>query len=153
MGEMMGEDIEPLDAALWFRRIEMIANRELGCVENSLRHASHLIFLAPAPFRRHLQLAIDEQRFEALLDSGEFDAAARYLVAEPPSLSVGNPDDASAIKATIRCPILNRAIDGHGTTVANAMLDAWATGMLELRRALDANCSRSLDQQRPRLLG
>ena len=150
---MMGDEMDPLDAALWFRRIEMIANCELGCVENALRHASLLMLLAPAPFRQYVGLAIDERRFEALLDSGDFDTAAQYLVARLPALSIGQAEDAKAITATIRCLVLNRAVDGHGETIANAVLDAWTTYLLALRAQFDAGRSSSLDQQRPCLAG
>jgi len=130
---MMDEAIEPLDAVLWFRRIQMIANGELSCLENSLRHASHLVLLAPAPFRQHVGLAIDEQRFEALLESGDFDTAARHLVAPAGALSIGRTADATALEATIRCPVLKCAVVGRGETVANAVIDAWTAHLLALR--------------------
>jgi hypothetical protein len=145
---MMDEEIEPLDAAMWFRRIEMIANRELGSVENALRHASHLMLLAPAPFRQHVGPAVDEQRFEALLDCGEFDTAARYLVARPSALTTGRAADTNAITATIKCSVSNRAIEGHGETIADAVLDAWTTHLLCLRTQFHASCGSSVQRQR-----
>ena len=150
---MMDEEIEPLDAAMWCRRIEMIANRELGSVENALRHASHLMLLAPAPFRQHVGFAIDEQRFEALLDCGEFDAAARYLLAQPSAMTIRPAADADAITATIKCSVSERAIEGHGETIANAVLDAWTTHLLSLRTQFHASCSNSVHRQRQRLTG
>jgi hypothetical protein len=64
----MTNEIEPLDAALWLRRIEKMARGGLGSIENSLRHAAHLLQLTPSPFRHAVRLSLDEAAFEALLD-------------------------------------------------------------------------------------
>jgi hypothetical protein len=124
--------IEPLDTALWFRRIEKIGSGELGDIANSLRHASHLLQLAPLPFRDAVRLAIDEDRFEALLADGEYDAAARHLIAQPAVLTIDTSESGSSARATISCAILNRAISGTGGTVAEAVLSAWTTCLLAL---------------------
>lgn len=128
----MTDDIEPLVPALWFRRIEMIANGELGNVENSLRHAAHLLQLTPTPFRHVVQLTLHEEVFEALLEGGKYDTAAQYLVAQPTALSVDQDSDGS-VRAAISCSILQRVIHGKGSTVATAVLDAWTTCLLALR--------------------
>jgi hypothetical protein len=98
---------------------------ELRGVEKSLRHAAHLLQLTPKRFRHVLRLSLNERAFEALLDAGEFDAAARHLVAQPTALSVGEGSN-GAIRAMISCEILNRVISGTGETAAIAILDAWA---------------------------
>lgn len=128
----MNDDIEPLQAALWFRRIEMIARGELPSVENALRHAAHLLQLTPRPFRRLVRLAIDEEAFEALLERGEYDTAARHLVSRPTALVV-EQDGAGRVRATIGCVILKRVLRGSGDTAAAAVLDAWTTCLLALR--------------------
>lgn len=128
----MTDDIEPLPSALWFRRIEMIANGELDSVENSLRHAAHLLQLTPRPFRDVVRLSLDEEAFEALLEAGNLDTAARHLVAQPTALSV-DQDGNGPVRAVISCVILGRAIHGTGETVATAVLDAWTTCLLALR--------------------
>jgi hypothetical protein len=139
-GEGMVDDLEPLDSMLWFRRIELIANGELGCIESSLRHASHLLQLAPLSLRPQVALSIDEESFEALLSAGDFDTAARYLVAQPTALSIEGPG-VDLVKATIRCSILNRTIHGIGKTVAQAVLDAWATCLLCVRTEYGSDLS------------
>jgi hypothetical protein len=144
----MTDEIEPLDAALWFRRIEMIARGELGGVENSLRHAAHLLQLAPRPFRHAVRLSLNEAAFEALLDRGEFDNAARHLVAQPTALSVNEGQD-GPVRATIRCIILKRAIDGTGDTVATAVLAAWTTCLLALRTEFGADLTNLADAVLP----
>jgi hypothetical protein len=134
----MIDEIEPLAAALWFRRIEMIGRGELGGIESSLRHAAHLLQLTPQPFRHVVRLTVDEETFESLLEAGQFEAAARYLVAQPTALSVDEvPGD--PVRATISCAILGRAISGTGDSVATAVLDAWATCLLALRAEYGAD--------------
>lgn len=144
-GHAMTDDIEPLAPALWFRRIEMISRGELRSVENSLRHAAHLLRLTPAPFREVVRLSLDEDVFEALLEAGEFDTAARHLVAQPTALSVDQDPD-GPIRAVIGCVILKRAIHGTGETVAAAVLDAWTTYLLALRTEFGADLLRLADQ-------
>jgi hypothetical protein len=132
MGLGMMEWIEPLDSALWFRQIEKIANGALAGMEQSLRHASHLLQLTPLRFRDVVRLAINEDEFEELLDAGDFDTAARHLIAQPAALEVGDHEDGRNIQATISCLILNRAIHGSGPTIADAVLSAWTTCLLAL---------------------
>ena len=127
---MMSEPIEPLVPSLWFERIEMVAGGHLGTVENTLRHAAHLLQLTPTPFREVVRLGIDEEGFEALLDAGDFDTAARHLVGQPTALSIDADQGKSKFKATINCSILGRAIRGSGETVAIAVLDAWTTCLI-----------------------
>ena len=138
----MADYVEPLDPALWFSRIEMIANGELGCVECSLRHAAHLLQLTPLPLRPQVGLSVDEDTFEALLDSGDFDTAARHLVARPTALGIESGDGTSSIRATINCSVLNRYIDGCGDTVAAAVLDAWTSCLLALRTTFGVDLDR-----------
>jgi hypothetical protein len=127
----MNDDIEPLEAALWFRRIEIIAEGELPSVENALRHAAHLLQLTPRPFRRLVRLSLEEDAFETLLERGEYDTAARSLVAQPAALVVDQDGD-GAVRATISCAILDRVLHGTGDTAASAILAAWTTYLLAL---------------------
>jgi hypothetical protein len=124
--------IEPMDAALWFRRIEKIARGDLGGTEQSLRHAAHLLQLTPLQFNHVVRLAIDEDQFEGLLADGDFDTAAQHLIAQPAALTIEPDASSSSVRATIGCVILNRAISGTGETVASAVLSAWTTCLLAL---------------------
>ena len=141
----MTDDIEPLAPALWFGRIEMIARGELSSVENSLRHAAHLLQLTPRPFRHLVRLSLDEDVFEALLEAGELDTAARHLVAQPTALTVDEDPD-GPIHAVISCAIVKRAIHGTGNTVAAAVLNAWTTCLLALRTEFGADLLSLADQ-------
>lgn len=141
----MTDEIEPLAPALWFRRIEKIARGELGSVEASLRHAAHMLQLAPAPFRDVVRLSVNEDEFESLLEARKFDTAARHLVAQPTALSVDEDPDGS-VRAVISCVILTRTIHGTGETVAAAILDAWTTCLLALRTTFGEDLLSLADQ-------
>jgi len=124
---------EPLDAVLWFKRVELIANGVLGSVENSLRHASHLVAIAPQRLRPLIGLGVDPESFEELLESGDFDTAARHLVARQRALSIEGEAGASLVRATIRCPALDARVHGIGDTIAKAVLNAWTSRLLRLK--------------------
>lgn len=128
----MQDDIEPLPPELWFERIEAIARRELGETENCLRHAFHLLQLTPREFRPREYGKLDEAGYEALLDSGELEAAARTLVAAP-TLSVTTKTAGTGVKVAIRCNTLERMVIGEGASVADAILQAWTQCLLMLR--------------------
>lgn len=129
----MCDSIEPLAPALWFQRIVVIATGELGSVENSLRHAAHLVQLAPISFRRVVQPILEESKFEAILEAGDFETAARHLVVPPATLTVESADVGQRPRAALACHILQRPVDGNGDTVAAAILDAWASRLIALR--------------------
>jgi hypothetical protein len=132
-GDEMTAQIEPLASDLWARRIEKIANGDLGGIEQSLRHASHLVQLSPPAYRHVVMLSIDERQFESLLASGNFDTAARHLIAEPTALSIeSSRDNAHLVTATISCKTVGRAFQGTGDTTAKAVLSAWTSNLLAL---------------------
>lgn len=130
----MTNAIEPLTPSLWFERIVKVANGQLGSVENALRHAAHLLQLTPAPLSHVFTLESDEEGFEALLNAGSLDAAARCLVRVPTALTVEAVGEDGSYRATIDCPVRGRAVSGRGENEASAILDAWTTCLLNLRR-------------------
>ena len=127
--------IEPLEPEIWFERIEAIARGDMG-LEQSLRHACHLLQLTPAPFREVVRLAVAETFFEDLLAARDYDAAARHLTALPTALSVDHTGD--EFSAAISCIILGQVIRGTGPTEATAILSAWTTCLLALKNAYKA---------------
>ena len=128
----MTVDIEPLLAELWFHRIAMIGRGELGPTEHALRHAFHLLQLTPREFRPREYGTIDETDYEALLEAGDLEAAARRLVAAP-TLTVSTQSHPNGVDAVIKCSTLKRAVLGTGDTPAAAILQAWANCLSELR--------------------
>ena len=132
------DHIEPLEPELWLEQIEAIARGDLG-LEQSLRHACHLLQLTPTPFREVLHLAVAEIRFEDLLTAQDYDAAARHLIASPTALSVDSANQ--EFSATISCVILGQVIRGTGSSQATAILSAWTTCLLALKSAYNADLS------------
>lgn len=130
----MQEDVEPLSACLWFERIELIARGEFPSTENALRHALHLLQLSPREFRPCEYRKLDEAGYEALLESGDLEGAARLLVAAP-TLSVSTTSSARGVKVAVKCSTLDRTIIGEGNSVADAILQAWADCLLMLRES------------------
>jgi hypothetical protein len=126
------KDIEPLPADLWFGRIEVIANGELDSTESALRHAFHLLQLSPQEFRPPEYAALDEKGYEALLEAGELEAAARRLVAAP-TLAVTTASCPRGVKVAIACRVLKTSVIAEGDSVASAILQAWAKCLLALR--------------------
>jgi hypothetical protein len=135
---MSEEDIEPLTPELWFERIELIANGQLGSTENALRHALHLLQLTPRQWRPREYGTIDEESYEALLEAGILDAAARTLVAAP-TLTVSATSSPNGVEVAIGCKTLNRTIHGKGDSVAAAILQAWTKCLFMLRSDIDQN--------------
>lgn len=124
--------VEPLLPDIWFERIEVIARRELGGTENCLRHAFHLLQLTPREFHLPDYGKLNEAVYEALLESGDFDAAARKLVVAS-TLSVSTTSVGGRVRAVIRCSAIDKTITGDGKSVADAILQAWTACLLMLR--------------------
>src|SRR5688572_12590722 len=99
----MSKSIEPLTPALWFQRIAIIADGQLNNLENSLRHAGHLIQLAPISFQEILMPILDEDEFEALLDAGELDTAARRLFGPDAGLLIEPAAVGEPVRAVFAC--------------------------------------------------
>jgi hypothetical protein len=130
--EAREEVVEPLPRILWLARIERIAEGRFATVENALRHASHLLELIPLEFREFVQPSIGEEQFETLLTRGDFDGAARHLVARGAALHVQAEEHGARVVASISCAKLGRVICGSGPCAASAILNAWASYVLAL---------------------
>jgi len=134
----MIEDVEPLEVELWFDRIAMIARGQLGPTENALRHAFHLLQLTPCEFRTREYGTIEEADYEALLEAGDLETAARRLVSAP-ILTVSTEASANGVDARIKCSRLEKTFLGTGHTPAAAILQAWANCLAELKEQFGVN--------------
>lgn len=139
---------EPLEARLWFGRVKKIADGEIPEIERALRHAFHLLQLIPNEFRHIVRLQIEEDELEALLDAGDFDGAARQLLANPTALGVreNEPERTSAV---ISCPILKRTMEGEGDSIASAILGAWTNAFLAIEKEVAPSLLNPTDQPQP----
>ena len=122
----------PLEADIWFQRIEMIRNGELPSTENALRHALHLLQLTPHELRPRERPDIDEEGYEGLLVAGEFEQAARVLVSAP-TLSVTTTPAGDCVRVGVKCSAMNHTLFGEGPTVADAILQVWSEYLLLLQ--------------------
>jgi hypothetical protein len=118
---MGNDELSPIDADLWFGRLAMIARGELRSLERSLRHAFHLVQLAPEEFRRSVRPAADEPSFEALLDACQFHEAASLLI-HYPSPPVMAFTGTQVIEAEIACPECSALFRGAGANSGSAIL-------------------------------
>ena len=118
---MGNDELSPIDADLWFERLAMIARGELRSLERSLRHAFHLVQLAPEEFRRSIRPAADEPSFEALLDESQFHEAASCLIhyPSPPIVAFAGT---RVVEAEIACPKCSSLFRGAGDNPGSAIL-------------------------------
>lgn len=142
----MTDHIQPLPSSLWFRRIEKIADGGLDGVEQSLRHAFHLLQITPVRFRGVVRTVISEDAFERLLAAEDLDAAARNLIGRPAELTVFPDDKEQLFRAAISCVIEGQAIHGAGPTIAEAILSAWTACLLALEENERMQWVNRLDQ-------
>lgn len=92
-----------------------------------------MLQLTPAALRPHIGVSVDVDSFEALLETGDFNETARYLVRQPDVLDIDPADGVRPVAARISCSVLNRNVEGFGDTIGEAVLDAWTAGLLALR--------------------
>jgi hypothetical protein len=144
--------IEPLAPEPWFGALERLALRQRTsgpqAVESMLRHGLHLIQLAPGPMKTIVRCETSEAAFEALLDKGAFDAAAIALVGPPLCFEIRGTS-VQGRRHVWACVKLADAEDRKSSsscnTVAGALVGAWSSFLIELRRRSLADPERSVD--------
>lgn len=126
---------EPLDADTWFDRMARLAEGlGEGAPDRHLRKAYHLRALAPHPLKGMMAAAVEEERFEAMLECGAYESAVTSLIGETGQVAVARDDRHTGIEVRLRVDPGSPA--GNETTTASwstAMLEAWVVSFLRLR--------------------
>lgn len=135
-------DIEPLAPELWFAALKHLSERQAAGganVESLLRHAFHLLQLAPLPLRGVVRCELNEEKFERLLECDAFDAAAVALVGPPAgfSLRCAIGTRKRVFEAAVHLPgQLHPSADTRSENAASALVGAWASSLLAIRQRL-----------------
>jgi hypothetical protein len=139
------ESIEPLSQKTWFASVARLSAQSVAtpaAVGSALRHAYHLIQLAPHALRTSVSAAVSERAFEDLLDAGIHDIAAQALVGSPAGLALVRQPASRAIFAEVRFSNGGSPGCGQGRTIARAILQAWCRAALALdESAVSGSCS------------
>lgn len=128
MGQGASGDVEPLETGLWLQEWDKLASRSLiddQDLERVLRHAFHLVQLAPRPLRHLINCAVSEEQYEIMLEVGAWDSAAISLIGDQLGISVtrlSGTENFTAHVSNLREPAPRRVSD---STFARAVLKAW----------------------------
>ncbi|HEU4652016.1 MAG TPA: hypothetical protein VFS49_11445 [Croceibacterium sp.] len=140
------DSIEPLGLESWFasvRRLSVLAAGGQATVGSALRHAYHLVQLAPHGLRGSIAATLSERAFEQLLEAGVYDIAAQALVGSPAGLALVRQPGSRTIFAEVRFPAGSGVGCGQGRTIALAILQAWCRAALALDRSTDRAPARA----------
>lgn len=124
---MHEQGIEPLEPTLWLDALRKLGRRvstDGSDVEESLRHAFHLLQLTPAPLRGLLPHHLDERPYEQLLECGAFESAALALMGPRMGVNLTRlPAQAFVAKAWLSEDARSGAV--ASPCAASALLGAW----------------------------
>lgn len=126
--------IKPLDAATWFRAINSFSERARESafdLEDQLRHAYHLMQMAPLPIRQIVKPACDEVKFEQFLACEAFETAVLALVPAPLKYSAARGCD-MLVLATVALPGDDTGNFAAAEEFASALLQAWIRSVMAL---------------------
>jgi hypothetical protein len=131
--------IEPLEPQSWFRALAKLAERTGRASSDEpeplLRHAYHLLQLAPRPLGDTVRSDLTEAKYEQLLDCGAFEAAAVGLVGRPMNYAIFRPQ-ADLFEAQVCLPGQARPIVARAPSLPMALLAAWTQCLAALETGL-----------------
>jgi hypothetical protein len=131
-------DVEPLEPRSWFRMIGKLAAQLEGAPsdrhEPLLRHAYHLLELAPRPLRGMIRSDLTAARYEQLLDCGALESAVVGLVGHPMAYEVARLRT-DLHEAEVRLPGQVKPTLARGPSAPIALLAAWTQCLASLNAA------------------
>lgn len=134
---MPAQQIEPLEAALWFRELERLsvsrANLDGQAPDTLIRRAFYLLQLTPSPLREFLPCSVDEPTLEAYLECGAYLSAVMSLISTQTGITVCRAPASGKVKASIllaHTPCEGVLLDDDPV---KALLGAWLRAVLSLR--------------------
>lgn len=138
---MVSQEIEPLDAELWFAEMEkLVAQRQSvdgEAPDRLFRKALYLIQLAPMPLRHMIPAPADEDTIEAFLDCGAYSAAAAALFAPPAGVTLVRDAGSETMRATVTLLGQEGSGEDADTELGKALLGAWCKAVLSLKMSME----------------
>ena len=132
--------IATLAPDLWFGRLWTLAGRlETGQtgLEEALRHAFHLVQIAPGPFSEIVECELSEVAYESYLGKGAFDAAATALTSSAYlEISVEVPDGYFVV--VVRSDLFDVNARVAGQHREETLLRSWIEALLAIEDAAKA---------------
>lgn len=125
---MQPDDIEPLEPGHWLLRLGQLAPRPLDDedqLERVLRHAYHLVQLAPRPLRHVIRATCGEAEFEHLLEGRRFEDAVRRLIGRHMAYGLDLSRRSSGVTAEVWYSDRCERHDAQERSAPAALLRAW----------------------------
>ena len=129
-----------LSPGAWFDRIGWLGTELQSAkidLESALRHAFHLLQLAPGPIDDMLGISISETQFEGWLEDGEWDVAARSLVANHLPISISKPDGHYVVR--VEGLWFDASAERSAKSSPRAILEAWLACIDDIRAKASAS--------------
>lgn len=129
--------IEPLELGSWFDALQVLQKRQSHVdgsgQESVLRHAYHLMQLAPAPLVEIIRSDIDEACFEQLLAAGAYDAAAVALVGSPMGFTISRAvaDKPASAEVYLSVSVSSGSVEAE--SMSGALVGAWCQAITSIR--------------------
>ena len=132
--------IESLDATIWLEAIrglsaDVMTLPDEPSTDRLMRRAYHLSLLAPDPFWRFFAAPIDEEAFEASIESGDPGESLDQLINPALLVETAKPD--GKFEATVRVSELDLVGRGAGSDQTRAVLTAWCDCIVLMHSELE----------------
>ena len=130
------DEIQPLEPELWFQALGKLAVRAVDTPaaesESLLRHAFHLLQLAPGPLKHMVRTELSESEYEHLLECEAFESAAIRLIGYPMTYTLMRCQ-ADIVEAEVKLPDSSDAQPVRASNLALATIGSWAASLARLQ--------------------